>query len=47
MIAEQLARGVDAVRELHKPDDAKFPWCFECQFKWPCRTIRTLDEALR
>lgn len=54
-LAERQTQGINAVRDLHQQGygyklprrDGQRPetFCKHCEVKWPCRTIRALDEA--
>jgi hypothetical protein len=41
-LAERQTRALNAVRELHERETTL---CIECADKWPCPTIRAIDEA--
>lgn len=41
---QRLTLVVERVRDLHNADGAVTPFCAECGFSWPCRTIRALSD---
>ncbi|OBC14086.1 hypothetical protein A5784_30770 [Mycobacterium sp. 852013-50091_SCH5140682] len=41
-LAERQTRALNAVRALHERETTL---CIECADKWPCPTIRAIDEA--
>lgn len=53
-LSQKYIRAVEAVFELHKPQEITLPngeWgtnCVECDNRWnyPCRTIETIEKEL-
>lgn len=38
----ELRQTLDGVRTLHCTDAAG--WCVECGFRWPCATLRAVEQ---
>ncbi|ART73443.1 hypothetical protein BTO20_05850 [Mycobacterium dioxanotrophicus] len=41
-LAERQTQALNAIRELHERETTL---CIECADKWPCPTIRAINEA--